>query len=161
MRTALPPFLPWKVSLLSDCNRKVLVILYCFINLATSAPFVITSYEPGISLAEKGSNKTLSCEVTVDEEYDMELVSVQYRYYATPKVTKSIEYNAEISTDTVNNTITAKLDIGSVETQHYGIYECYARSLPADLYIDPDDYFYETARNTTLNITIQSPGNYM
>ena len=91
----------------------------------------------------------------------MELVSVQYRYYATPKVTKSIEYNAEISTDTVNNTITAKLDIGSVDTQHYGIYECYARSLPADLYIDPDDYFYETARNTTLNITIQSPGNYM
>ena len=135
--------------------------MYCFINLATSAPFIIRSYEPEISLAEKGSNKTLSCEVTVDKGYDMELVSVYYRYYATPEVANFIEYNPEISTDIVNNTITAKLSIGSVDIQHYGIYECYARSLPADLYIDPDDYFYETARNTTLNITIQSPGNYM
>ena len=98
--------------------------------------------------------------VTVDENYDMKLVSVYYRYYATPEH-RYIKYNAEINVDTVTNTITAKLDIGSVDIQHYGLYACYVRSLPANLYIDPNDYFYETSRNTTLNITISSPGNCM
>ena len=83
----------------------------------------------------------------------MKLISVYYRYYATPETDVFIRYNAEIDIDTDNNTITAKLNIGSVDIQHLGLHECYARSLPADLYIDPDDYFYETGRNTTLNTT--------
>ena len=98
--------------------------------------------------------------VTVDENYDIKLVSVYYRYYATPEVANFIKYNANNSIDTVNNTITAKLDIKSVDIQHYGFYECYARSVPADLYIDLDDYFYEAGRNTTLNVTTFTEGLY-
>ena len=101
------------------------------------------------------------CEVTVNEEYDVKLVSVYYRYYATPAELRYIRYNANISIDTVTNTITAKLDIASVDIQHYGLYECNARSLPADFYNDLDDYFYETSRNTTLNITRPIEGNCM
>ena len=82
----------------------------------------------------------------------MKLISVYYRYYATNETDIFIRYNAEVNIDTDNNTITAKLDIGSLANHHHGVYECYARSLPADLYIDPDDHFYETGRNTTLNI---------
>ena len=82
----------------------------------------------------------------------MKLISVYYRYYATNETDIFIKYNAEVNIDTDNNTITAKLNIVSVDIQHLGLYECYARSLPADLYIDPDDYFYETGRNATLNI---------
>ena len=82
----------------------------------------------------------------------MKLIYVYYQYYATPETDIIIRYNAEIDTNTDNNTITAKLKIVSVDIQHLGLYECYARSLPADLYIDPDDYFYKTCRNTTLNI---------
>ena len=108
-------------------------------------------------MVEKGSNLTLLCEVTVDEDYDMELVSVYYRYYATP-ATESIKYNAEINTNTVTKKITAKLNIKSVDIQYHGRYECYARSLPADFYIDPDDDFYETGRNTTLNVTEPTTG---
>ena len=86
----------------------------------------------------------------------MKLISVYYRYYNTPEVAEFIRYNAEIDINTDDNTITATLNIVSVDIQHLGLYECYARSLPADLYIDPDDYFYETGRNTTLNITTGS-----
>ena len=82
----------------------------------------------------------------------MKLISVYYRYYDTAEVAEYIKYNAEIDTDTDDNTITATLKIVSVDIQHLGLYECYARSLPADLYIDPDDYFYETGRNATLII---------
>ena len=88
----------------------------------------------------------------------MKLISVYYRYYDTPEVAEYIKYNAEIDTDTDDNTITAKLKIVAVDTQHLGLYECYARSLPADLYIDPDDYFYETSRNATLNTTTIGAG---
>ena len=83
-------------------------------------------------------------------------MSVYYRYYATPEVAVHVKYNGEISTD--NNTITLKLNIKSVDIQHFGLYECYARSLPADFYIDPDDDFYETGRNTTLNVTEPTTG---
>ena len=107
---------------------------------------------------EKGSNVTLLCEVTVDEDYDMNLVTVYYQYYATSAVDESVRYNAEITTDTVNRTFTARLGIRSVDTQHFGLYECYVRSLPADLYIDPDDYYYVAAMNTTLKITGHEAG---
>ena len=94
------------------------------------------------------------CEVTIDEDYDMDLVSVYYRYYVTPEVDQYVKYNAEIiDIDTVNKTITAELSLTLVDIQHLGLYECYARSLPADLYIDPDDLFYEVAQNTTLDFT--------
>ena len=92
------------------------------------------------------------CEITFDKDYDMKLISVHYRYYATPETDIFIKYNAEINTDTDNSMITAKLDIRFVASHHNGLYECYARSLPADLYIYPDDYYYETGRNATLNI---------
>ena len=94
----------------------------------------------------------------VDEDYDMHLVSVYYRYYATPEI-EYVKYNAEINIDTVNKTITAELSITLVDIQHLGLYECYARSLPVDLYIDPDDLFYEVSQNTTVNLTIPLSGN--
>ena len=86
-------------------------------------------------------------------------MSVYYRYYATNETDVFITYNAEVNINTDDNTMTAKLNIVSVDIQHLGLYECYARSLPADLFIDPDDYYYETGRNTTLNTTMPSSGN--
>ena len=117
------------------------------------APFNITSYEPEITLVEIGSSITLLCEITVDKDYDMDLVSVYYRYYVTPEMEEYVKYNAEINSDTVNKTITAELNITEVDIQYLGLYECYARSLPADLYIDPDDLYYEVAQITTVNTT--------
>ena len=64
-----------------------------------------------------------------------------------------VKYNAEITIDTVNKIITAGLNLTLVDIQHLGLYECYARSLPADLYIDPDDSCYEVSQNTTVNAT--------
>ena len=93
------------------------------------------------------------CEVTVDEDYDMDLVSVYYRYYATPQMEEYVKYNAEITIDTVNKIITAGLNLTLVDIQHLGLYECYARSLPADLYIEPDDSYYKVSQNTTVNAT--------
>ena len=121
------------------------------------APFNITLYEPEITLVERGSNVTLLCEITVDEKYDMHLVSAYYRYYATPKVVEYIKYNAEMDIDAIKRTITAKLNITSVYIHPHEIYECYVRSLPADLYIDADDHFFQDARNTTLNVTPPLP----
>ena len=117
------------------------------------APFNITTYEAETFVVEKGSNVTLLCEITVDEDYDMDLVSVYYRYYVTPEVDQYVKYNAEINIDTVNKTITAELSITEVDIQHLGLYECYARSLPADLYIDPDDLYYEVGQNTSLDFS--------
>ena len=81
----------------------------------------------------------------------MDLVSVYYRYHVTPEVDEYVKYNAEsINIDTMNKTITAELNLTFVDIQHLGLYECYARSLPADLYIDPDDSYYEVGQNTSL-----------
>ena len=115
------------------------------------APFSITSYELELTSVEKGSNVTLLCEVTVDEDYDMDLVTVYYRYYVSHEVAEFVRYNAELDIDSKNKTITAELNIRLVDIQHRGEYECYIRSLPADHYIDADDDYYEVARNTTLN----------
>ena len=93
------------------------------------------------------------CEITVDKGYDIDLVSVYYRYYATPQKEEYVKYNADINVDTVNKTITAELSITEVDMQHIGLYECYARSLPADLYIDPNDLYYEVSQITTVNTT--------
>ena len=101
----------------------------------------------------QGSNVTLLCEITVDEDYDIDLVSVYYRYYVDHKVDQYVKFNADINIDTVNRTITAQLNITEVDVQHVGFYECYARSLPADLYIDPDDPYYEVGQNTSLEFS--------
>ena len=114
------------------------------------APFNITSYQPE-TIVEKGSEVTLSCEVTVSEPYDMKLVSVFYRYYANADVNGYVIYDGAISID--NRTITANLTIELVDRQHIGLYECYARSLPPDLDSKPSDYFYVVTRNMTLNLT--------
>ena len=124
------------------------------------APFNITSYEPEITLVEIGSSITLLCEITVDKDYDMDLMSVYYRYYATPQMEEYVKFNADINIDTVNRTITAQLNITEVDMQHLGLYECYARSLPADLYIDPDDPYYEVSQITAVNTTTPLSGTY-
>ena len=100
------------------------------------------------------------CEVIVDEDYDMDLVTVYYRYYLTTddEFVKFVRHNAELDIDTENKIITAELDIRLVDIQHHGVYECYVRSLPADLHIDPDDDYYETAQNTTLDISLPPSG---
>ena len=129
------------------CLSRVIYILFA------AVPFNITSYEPAITAVERGSNVTLSCEVTVYEDYDMNLLYVYYRYYVTTGVDKFVRYNPDINMDTENMTITAKLTIELVDIQHIGLYECYARSIPADYYTDSDDEYYEVGQNITLNIT--------
>jgi len=121
------------------------------------APFNITSYEPETLSVEEETNVTLLCEVTVDEDYDMDLVSVFYRYYPTAEAAEPTKYNVEII-NASNKTITARLNLKSVGIQHIGIYECYVRSLSSDRFSEPNDDFYEAAMNTTLIVTEPDEG---
>lgn len=128
----------------------VILMFYCLVLLV--APFNITSYQSETMLIEKGSNVTLSCKIRVNKDYDMRLVYVFYRYYSTNVVAEYVRYNAEINASAIYKNITAKLTIQSADIQHSGVYECYARSLPPDHYIDPDDYFYEDSRSILLTV---------
>ena len=134
-------------SKLCGCLSRVIYVLFA------SAPFNITSYEPAITAVERGSNVTLSCEITVYEDYDMNLLYVYYRYYVTTGIAEFVRYDPDINKDTENMTITVELTIELVDIQHIGLYECYARSIPADYYTDSDDEYYEVGQNTTLNVT--------